>query len=512
MYQNNIKKSIHFKTIYDGINETIDLAKITIGAKGRNVVLEEEYEPYHRVTNDGASIALRTWYEDPVMALGDSFVKEMARRSNKESGDGSTTSMILLQAILKEAQKQNASGMEVKKSLDALIPFIEQKIDEQKKVITENEVGTVASISAEDEELGKIIQEMYQEITKDGTVELDFSNTAKTFFTVKDGVILKNASISDTKLFNKDKKAQYENPLILITKQKVTLADIDPLMTKISKADNGKKKSLVIYYYDIEPNIESTLVATHQAGIMDILLIKAPLIWKDFITEDFAKVTGATIITNNLREAELSDLGTCGIITTDRRETKLNGTLDVSEHIQDLMSEGDDDSLRRACWLKAKTAVLKLGSYSGTDMTRLRDKAEDAINAARLSLEDGVVAGGGVCLLNVANSLKGSLGADVLSQALTYPIKQIIENAEKDPNLFSVMSGGTKGFNARTGEIVDMWEAGIIDPAKTMKNAIISAISIAGTILTSEACIVKQPETEEQKAVRMADAMRKAHF
>jgi len=498
--QNNIYTGLGAtQGIINGINKIADAVSLTMGAKGANAVLEENLYPGYIITNDGYSILEKAQFDNPLEELGRKILFDSVSRANKQSGDGSTTTTVLTQAILNEGSKHNASGIEIKNSLLELLPHIENSLNEQKKEITESDVSSVASISAESQEIGDLLQEIYKQISKDGIIELDNSKTFETSYEIKEGVRF-NCGVPSPYLYNKENHAEYSKPYILITKQKIaTIDDLLPIFEKISETG---KKEVVIFYDDISDAVVATLIANHLKGIFNILLIKSPVIWKDFIFEDFAKITGSTIVSEKsgltLKETKLENLGTCGKIIVNKHETTILGINDIQEHIDKLVESGTDDDLRRIGWLTTKAAIIRLGANSDTELSYKRLKVEDAVHASRLALQDGIVVGGGIALLNVSKSLPNTLGGKILREALKRPMLQIIENAGGIVSEDTL--GGTKGFNAKTNEIVDMWEAKIVDPVKVVKNAVRNAISVASTALTIKIAIPKD-RTEEQIAM-----------
>lgn len=512
-YETNIKTGKQAVLgIANGVNIVANAVKLTLGAAGRNAVLWELHYPFHMVTNDGISIARKAEFEDPLEQIGANLIKEVADRSNKESGDGTTTSIVLTQAILNEGLKQDISGMQIKNSLDELVPFILEKIDEQKKDITEAEVEAVATISSESPKLGKIIGEIYTKIGKDGIIELENSRTYDTTYEIKEGVRIKDCGLISPYLANDAQKAVWKKPKILITFDKIgSLADIIPLAERMDNA--GISKELVIFYDEMDPSVVSTLIANHIAGGFKVLLLKAPTLFKDLIYLDFAKITGATIVSAEsgvtLKNVGLEHLGTCDKIVTDKDETTILGIKDISDHIAELKANGDDKSMLRVSYLTTKAAILKLGANSESELSYIRLKAEDAINASRLALSDGIVAGGGVCLRNISNQLPDTLGGKILKEALRSPFRQIAENAGiidmADANSYTE----TIGVDAKSKRAINMWEANIVDPAKVVKNSIKNAISVAGTVLTSEIVITKpKPKQEDMIAQIMEQQQR----
>lgn len=486
-----------------GANCVADAVKVTLGAKGTNAILQETQYPFHIVTNDGISIAQKVQLQHPVQQMGANIMKEVADRSNRESGDGTTTAITVAQSILQVGKDCTESPIEIKRSLDACLPVIFDALDAQKKTITVDDVGAVAAISAEDEKLGAMLQKIYQEIGAEGIIELDNSGTFETSYIRVDGIKLRFASYLSPYMANKGTKAVYKNPKILICKQRIsTLADIDPLFQQLSAEGINE---LVIYVDDIDQAVLSALAFTHMKGIFKTLIIKAPTLWKDWLYEDFAKITGATIVEAasgvTFKNVSLAHLGTCEKLITTKEETTVIGIKDISEHIKALEENKDEETKLRISWLNTKAAVLKLGANSESELSYVRLKAEDARNAAHLALQDGVVPGGGVALLNAVEKLPDTVGGRILKVALKSPIKQICINAgyKVEDHLDSVMVehmqgvsevlNGAKGVDARKGHIVDMWESKIIDAAAVTKNSVKNAISIAGTLLTTSVAI-----------------------
>lgn len=494
MSLNNYKTNVLANAL-QGMANGIDIAtKVvapTMGAKGTNVVIEREMYPYSEVTNDGATIIDSLQFEDPCERRGLQFLKEAVARSNSNAGDGSTTTCVLVNAIIQEGIKSGTKGLEIKESLDSLLPIIIEKIDEQKHPITVNEVEQVGTIAGESESIGKLLGEIYKEIGADGIIHPEGSGTYQTSYSTIKGVRFINTGYLSPYLVHDDEavkqgrkevKAVYENPTILVTKRKIDkISDIDPLIRVLQSQD---KKNLVIFTDDMDSSVASLLIKAHKEKVFNILIIKAPVLWKKFVFEDFAKCVGATIIEDSsgitsFKNLPLAVLGTCEKLTTDENETVLIGIKDIGDHIAELKTKDDTDSKVRLTYLTQKTALLKIGSQSETELTYLRLKWEDAIHSSRLALKDGIVAGGGVCLLNVADQLPEG----IMREALKAPILQIKKNAGNE-NRFEG-EGDFQGFDAKTGKMVNMFDAGIVDSATIVKQAVKNAIGIASTVLTT---------------------------
>lgn len=480
--------------VANGVNIATEVVAQTMGAKGKNVVIDVDEYPYHIITNDGATIIDHIDLQDPAEKLGLSFIKEAVGRSNANSGDGSTTTCVLLNAILQEGIKSGVKGIELKKELDDLLPLILQKIDEQKREV--KDVTAVATVAGESEEFGKLLGEIYNRIGKDGIVHLEGSGTYQTSYQFIEGVRFNHTGFLSPYMVHDEQavkegrtetKAVYENPTILVTKRKIsTVADINPLLETLT-AQN--KKDLVIFTDDMDSGVASMLIKAHREKVINCLIIKAPVLYKDAVFEDFAKCTGATIIEDssglNFKNLPITALGTCEKLIVDKEETVLLGTKDISEHIKDLqnrppISEAiDTENKMRLSWLVTKTAIIKLGALSETDLSYRMLKMEDAIHSSRLALQGGAVIGGGLCLDNVSKSLPGdSNGVNILKVALSTPTKQIIQNG-------CIIEG-------------DLWEQSIIDSAEIVKGAVKNALGIASTILTISSLVSKPEKTVEQ--------------
>lgn len=488
-----------------GVTKGVDAISGAYGSSGSNSVIEHDLRPFHTVTNDGKMILDGITLADPVENMGLNILKEIANKSDKESGDGRKTSVLLAGAILEEGMTCKETPVAIKNSLMECLPVILNNLDKQTVQIKPSEVGKVATISSESEEIGKILQEIYEKIGKEGIVEIDNSNLPTTHYEITEGVRLRGCGFTYPYMANSDKgrKAEYVNPQILITKQKISsIRDLDPVLKQM--VAEGKNE-LVIFCNEIDVQASQALAQLHLTGVeinntfiqFKTLIIKAPVLWKDYLFEDFARITGATIINpaegTTLRGFKLNQLGTCDKISTSEDETIVLGVRDplaLKEHLQVLKDEGSDDSLRRIAWLQTKTAILKVGANSDTELFPLKAKVSDARNASYLALNHGVVCGGGLALLNASKALGDSIGGTILRKALLKPITQIIENCEANISMIDDL-GGTKGFDSKSGKVVDLSLMGIYDPTIVTKTAITNALSVVATILTTKSVITK---------------------
>lgn len=505
----------------EGVRKATSIVAQTMGPKGRNVEIESKLYPYHQITNDGATIIKSIVLSDPVEKIGLSHLQEAADRSNNNSGDGSTTTAVLLDSTLAEGIKTGINTMDIKNSLDACLPLIEQSIRDQTRGITVEDIPAVALVAGENSDLAAKLGEIYKIIGKDGIVHLENSGAYETTFDLIEGVRFVDTGFLSPymaydeqaeKAGKKATKAIYNKPTILVTKNKIShLKDIDPILQAlIARGD----KTLVIFTDDMDSNVARALIELqkNEKRSINILIIKAPTLWKSYVFEDFAKITGATIIedasgTSLGNKFRLDWLGSCETLVCDKEETTVIGIKDISDHVAELEAEGSKDSKLRLSWLTTKTAILKLGAKSETELSWLRDKATDAIFSCRTALHHGIVPGGGVALLHSIDSMPTTVGGMILRQALMAPFNQIMNNAglTKTSHLAK-----NQGYDVRNGEVVDMFEAGIIDSTDIVLGAIRNALGIASTLLTISSCLVLPPPTPEEMLNK--SVMKPAYF
>lgn len=490
----------------EGIRKATAIVAPTMGPKGKNVELQEKQYPFHRITNDGATILKAIELSDPLESIGLSHLKEAADRSNNTSGDGSTTTAVLLNAILEEGLKTGNSTLEIKQSLDDCLPLIEQSIHAQTRQITVNDIPAVARIAGEDEELAQLLGDIYKTIGKEGIIHLEGSGTFESSYSLIEGVRFVDTGYLSPYMATDGKKATYERPKILITKNKIShVKDIDPILQALIAQG---EKSLVIFTDDMDSNVARVLIELQKnpQRSINILIIKAPTLWKGYVFEDFAKITGATIIedasgTSLGNKFRMDWLGTCDTLIVDKEETTVIGISDISEHVKELETEGSTDSKRRLAWLTTKTAILKLGAKSDTELSWKMLKAEDAIFSSRLALNHGIVAGGGTCLREVVRTMPDTIGGNILKVALQAPHRQIATNSGYvGPTGGSLGEESTHGLDASNNTIVDMFEAGIVDAASIVLNAVRNSLGIASTLLTTSSVITLPSEKQAPQA------------
>lgn len=455
-----------------------------MGTSGANAIIEAIENPHHIVTNDGYSIANAVHLSDPIENMGKNILLEAINRANKASGDGSSTTCVTTAAIIEEGMKHtDISPMELKRSLEACIPLIEESINKQKRQITVDEVGKVAAISAEDEQIGRTIQEIYQQIGKEGIIHWDISKTAEDSFSIGQGITIEGAGVVSPYMCDADESGQntnrirLKNPKILITKQKITSADDFGVIGQALFAKDIK--DVIVFCDEFEPLMINDLILTRAKRGFRIVLVKMPILWKDQWFEDVALATGAKIVDPalglSLKAVKPEDLGTVGHITITKDSTFLDEIADLTSHIATLQEEATDDSLLRASRLNTKTARYFVGAHSDSALSYRRLKVEDAIAAGYHALNGGIVIGGGLVLVNATEKLPN----DILKVSLCAPYEQIKRNMGAS-------------FSQK-----DMEEQQVYDPAQIVLNAVKNAISVAATVLTADT-VVTLPREEIQ--------------
>ena len=508
--QNNVHTNKEaLEKIIAGTKLATNAIRISYGPSGMNAIIACDQPPFNMIANDAQTIVQSIHTHDPLEKIGLNNYKELVEKQNLLSGDGRKTAAIIYDTILTLGKDADIPKMKLKEELDAFIPIIEAKIDEQKRVITVDDIENVATIAGESPKIGKLLGEIYKTIGKDGIIHLENSGTSETSWSFIEGVrfdsagYLSSAMVHDEEAVKNslpETKAVYEKPLILVTKRKITHAnDINPLLSEMSAQG---KKDLVIFTDDMDSGVASQLINAHKEKRYNILIIKNSSIWRNFCFDDFAKCVGATIVEDstgvNYKNLKLSHLGTCGKIVTDSKETILLGTQDISEHINALKAEGSDDSKLRVSWLTTKTAIVLLGANSESELFYLRLKASDAVNASRLALEDGVVKGGGVCLSHIANEMPATASGRILFEALKSPLMQNLVNMDavkqlEDKGIYEISFGEN-----------------VIDASLVTKNAVRYAIAHASTLLTVGIAIPFLPKSEEE--LRLLSAQTRPQF
>lgn len=486
--------------LINGIRKCSNVVGGTMGSAGSNVLIEAIEHPGSGTTNDGATILNAIHLTDPIEEMGRKILMEAVGRANKMSGDGSSTTCVLTAAILEEGLKhlEGATPLELKKSLEACVPLIEESINQQKRDITVDEVGQVASISAEDEGIGARIQEIYQQIGKNGIIYWDISKTAEDTYTIGKGITIDGAGYYSPYMCDADASGNNTNAIriknahILLMRQKVSsAADFNTLFESLFNKDI---KDIVVFVDEIDPLVIPDLVRTRMMRGFRTVIVKMPVLWKDWWYDDLSKATGAQVIDAvvglPLKTANISHLGVVENIVITKTDTYIDGIKDLTLHVQQLEEDGSDDAKLRMARLNTKTARYFVGAASDSALFYRRLKVEDAISSSYQALQGGIVAGGGSALAIAANTLSiHELGQDIMIRALLAPAKQISLNATHKNMVIGLDYLDGRGFDSRAREFVDMFKAGIVDPAPVVLNAVKNAVSVAAAIITASSVI-----------------------
>lgn len=518
-----VKDNLHFDAqhkLKSGIDKVARAVGGTMGTGGSNAMIEAIEAPGHLTTNDGFSIANSIMLADPIEDLGRKMLLESINRANKASGDGSSTTCVLTAAIIDEGlgHTKEAHPMDIKRSLEDCLPVIEEKLNLQTRELVDDKginielLQQVATISAEDKQIGNTIAEIYSQIGEKGIIYWDISKTTEDSYVIGSGITVEGATYVSPYMCDATETGQNTNqirikdPYILLTKQKITsAADFN----EIAGALNNKEvKDLVVFVDDFEPLIVQDLIKTRAMRGFRIVLIKMPVLWKDWWYEDLAIATGAKVADPAaglpMKLVKVEDLGRVGDIVITREDTFLDGIKDVNAHVEGLLGEKNDDADLRAARLNTKTARYYVGAQSDSALSYRRLKVEDAIAAAHQALDGGIVPGGGLALFNASNNLPDTVGGRILANALQAPIKQIIANAGGKIDKATI--GGTLGFDTNTRGVVDMLEAGITDPKNVVLNAVKNAISVSATVLTAPTIVllprIEEPTPEQPSLIR----------
>ncbi|OGZ68753.1 MAG: chaperonin GroL [Candidatus Staskawiczbacteria bacterium RIFCSPHIGHO2_02_FULL_42_22] len=525
------------KILKQGLDKVANAVKVTMGPKGRNVVLGQNFGS-PTITNDGVSIAKEIELEDVMENIGASIIKEVAEKTNDMAGDGTTASVVLTQAIATEGLKNVAAGANplalrkgIVKGKDAIVVALKEM---SKSISAKEEIAQVATISAQDKEMGDLIAEVMQEVGKDGVITVEESKTFGLSKEIVKGLQFDRGYISPYMVSNQEKmEAVLEDPYILITDKKIgALVEILPLLEKIVKTG---KKELVIIADDVEGDALTTLIVNRLRGIFTALAIKAPGFGdrKKEILEDIACVTGAQVVSEEkgmkLENVELEMLGHARRVIATKENTVIvegkgekqeieNRLGQLKKEIELATSSFDKEKLQeRVAKLAGGVGVLKVGAATEVEQKAKQHKLEDALHATRAAVEEGIVPGGGVALLRALNSLESikldgdeQTGINILRRALEEPIRQISQNAGIDGAVVvqKVKEGvGEFGFNAATMVYEDLIKAGVVDPTKVIRTALENAVSAASMLLTTEAVVADLPKKEERGMGPMAGGM-----
>ena len=515
------------KKMLNGVNILADTVKTTLGPKGRNVVLDKSFGA-PLITNDGVTIAKEIELEDPYENIGARLVKEVAIKTNDVAGDGTTTATVLAQSIIKEGVKNVAAGgdtMAIKRGIDKAVETAVEGLKEISSEINGKEdIARVASISANNNEIGELIADAMEKVSKDGVITIEESKTATTGLNVVEGMQFDKGYISPYFVTDADKmETVMENPYILITDKKISnIQEILPLLESLM----GQSGKLVIIADDIESEALSTLVLNKLRGVLNVVAVKAPGFGdrRKEMLEDIAILTGGEVITSDLgldlKDTSIEQLGRARQVKVQKESTIIvDGAGDkekissrvkqIRTALEETTSEFDTEKLQeRLAKLAGGVAVIEVGAATEVEMKEKKLRIEDALSATKAAVEEGIVAGGGTALVNVApkvaklvDTLDGDekLGAKIVLRALEEPVRQIATNAGLEGAVILEKIKSSEigiGFNAAKEEYVDMKKAGIVDPTKVTRSALQNAASIASMILTTESVVTEKKEKE----------------
>ena len=510
--------------LFEGVTKLADAVKVTMGPRGRNVLIQKSYGAPH-ITKDGVSVAREIELVDSLENMGAQLVKEVASNTADEAGDGTTTATVLAHSIFKEGLRNITAGanpIEVKRGMDkASTAIIEELKKISKEVKDKKEIAQVATISANsDSVIGDLIAEAMDRVGKDGVITVEEAKGINDDLEVVEGMQFDRGYISPYFVTNTEKMTcELESPIILLTDSKLTsLKDLVPMLEQVQQSG----RPLLIIADDIEGEALSTLVLNKLKGVLNITAVKAPGFGdrKKEMLKDIATLTGATLITEELgltlEKATLADLGHAARVVIDKDNTVIvdgKGNPDavaarvneIKTQVASTTSEYDKEKLQeRLAKLSGGVAVIKVGAATETEMKEKKDRVDDALSATKAAVDEGIVIGGGAALIKASQALKLNLkedeavGAEIILRAVFAPMKQIAQNAGFDAGVVADKIANSKeanlGFNAATGKYVDMIEAGIIDPLKVERVALQNATSVASLLLTTEATVSDIPE------------------
>lgn len=515
-----------------GVDKLANAVKVTIGPKGRNVVLDKEYVA-PLITNDGVTIAKEIELEDPYENMGAKLVQEVANKTNEIAGDGTTTATVLAQAMIQEGLKNVTSGANpvgLREGIDKAVRVaVEALHDISQKVENKNEIAQVGAISAADEEIGKYISEAMDKVGNDGVITIEESNGLDTELEVVEGMQFDRGYQSPYMVTDSDKMiAELERPYILVTDKKISsFQDILPLLEQVVQSS----RPILIVADEVEGDALTNIVLNRMRGTFTAVAVKAPGFGerRKAMLEDLAILTGATVITDDLglelKDASIDMLGTANKVEVTKDNTTVvdgdgdDNSIDarvsqIKAQIEETDSDFDREKLQeRLAKLAGGVAVIKVGAASETELKERKLRIEDALNSTRAAVEEGIVAGGGTALVNIYNKVEEieaegdvATGVNIVLKALSAPVRQIAENAGLEGSVIVERlkhADAGVGFNAATNEWVNMLEEGIVDPTKVTRSALQHAASVAAMFLTTEAVVANIPEPESNDNAEM---------
>ena len=525
--------------ILNGVNSLADAVKVTLGPKGRNVVIQKSFGA-PSITKDGVSVAKEIELENAFEDMGAQLVKEVAQKTNEDAGDGTTTATVLAQAVYREGAKLVAAGhnpMDLKKGIDLATEKVIAYLKENtKEVKTNEEIAQVGSISANnDTEIGKMIADAMDKVGKEGVITIEESKTAETYSEVVEGMQFDRGYTSPYFVTNTEKMTvDFENPNILITDKKISsMKELLPILEKSVQTS----RPLLIIAEDVEGEALTTLVVNKLRGALNVAAVKAPGFGdrRKEMLKDIAILTGATVISEevgmSLETTELAHLGTAKKVNIDKENTTIvDGAGDqtavddrvgaIKAQIAETSSDYDKEKLQeRLAKLAGGVAVLYVGAPTEAEMKEKKDRVEDALNATRAAVEEGIIVGGGAALVHAVNALadfttgneEHDFGVRIVRRAIEEPLRQIATNAGKEASVIVNEVRSNKdfsfGYNAREDKFEDLVKAGIIDPTKVTRSALQNAASVSGLMLTTETMIADLPSKDDGGAAAAMGGM-----
>ena len=515
------------KSLQAGVDKLADAVKVTLGPRGRNVVLDKQWgAPV--ITNDGVSIAREVELEDPYENLGAQLAKEVATKTNDVAGDGTTTATVLAQALVNEGLRNVTSGAapaEVKRGIESAVEKVSERLLQDAREVQGPEVAHVAAISAQSDQIGELLASAFEKVGQDGVITIEDGSSTEIELDITEGMQFDKGYLSPSFVTDAERgEAVLEDSLILLYQGKIsTVAEIMPLLEKVVQA----KKPLTIIAEDVDGEALSTLVVNKLRGTLDVVALKAPGFGdrRKAIMQDLAILTGSIVITPelgiDLAQATLEETGSARRVTVTKNTTTIvdgGGSKEaVEDRVQQLRreieavdSEWDREKLKeRLAKLAGGVGVIKVGAATEVEAKERKHRIEDAVSSTRAALEEGIVSGGGSALIHASKALAGfeldshdaNVGVQIVRRALVQPLRWIAENAGDDGYVVAAKVAEQPvghGYNAKTGEYVDLFEAGVIDPVKVTRSALQNASSIAALVLTTETLVVTKPEEEDE--------------
>ena len=515
------------EAILHGVNTLADAVKVTLGPKGRNVVIEKSFGS-PTITKDGVTVAKEIELPDPFENMGAQMVKEVASKTNDVAGDGTTTATLLAEAIYREGLKNltaGANAMALKAGIDKATAAVTESIAKQaKKVKSADEIAQVATISANgDNEIGKMISDAMDKVGKEGTITVEEAKTLESTLDVVEGMQFDKGYLSPYFVTSPDNmECELENPFILLFEKKITnLQDMLPLLQNVAKSG----RPLMIIAEDVEGEALATLVVNKLRGTFQVCAVKAPGFGdrRKAILEDIAILTGGRLISEDigvkLESVQLTDLGRAKKVVVDKDNTTIveglgkgadikNRVELIKKQIEETTSDYDREKLQeRLAKLAGGVALIKVGAATEAAMKEKKDRVDDALHATRAAVEEGIVPGGGVAYLRAQKAIEAlklegdeAVGAAIICRAIEAPLRKLVNNAGQEAALVIAnvkKATGTNGYNVRTGEYCDLLKAGVVDPAKVTRSALQNAASIAGLLLTTDCMVTDLPEKKE---------------